>query len=128
MEAPRAPEYKKPEEPGIAMNFDNTVSVYVVVSADDDFGVAARATFELIREAQIRFPGWLRTFYLDIEGHEGDHLGFDEDFLEFQQEFFFSTMAPFLTAFDLPLTGPLVNPEPQRNEIPDELVIGSHRG
>ena len=128
MEAHRAPEYNKPEEPGIAMNFDNTVSVHVVVAADDTFGVAARATFELIREAQIRFPGWLRNFYLDIEGHEGDHLGFDEDFLEFQQEFFFSTMAPFLTAFDLPLTGPLVNPEPQRDEIPDELVIGNPKG
>lgn len=128
MEAHRAPEYNKPDEPGIAMNFDNTVSVYVIVAADDTFGEASRATFQLIREAQIRFPGWLRTFYLDIEGHEGDHHGFDEDFLEFQQEFFFSTMAPFLTAFDLPLTGPLVNPEPQQNEIPDELVIGDPRG
>lgn len=123
MQAQGLPEYNKPDEPGIAMNFDNSVSVYVVVTADDSFADAATAAFGLIREAQVRYPGWQRTFYLDIEGHEGSHMGFDEDFLEFQQEFFFSTMAPFLTAFDLPLTGPLANPEPQRNELPDELVI-----
>jgi len=124
MQAPFVPPYNKPDEPGIAMNFDNTVSIYHVVGPVDTFGESAGAVFDLIREAEARFPGWPRTFYLDIVGHEGDHLGFDEDFVEFQQELFFSAMAPFLTAFDLPLTGPLLNPEAQRNEVPDELVIG----
>lgn len=124
MQAPFVPTYNKPDEPGIAMNFDNTVSIYYVVGPGDTFGESARAAFDLIREAEARFPGWPRTFYLDVVGHEGDHLGFDEDFVEFQQELFFSAMAPFLTAFDLPLTGPLLNPEAQRNEVPDELVVG----
>ena len=57
--------------------------------------------------------------------HRGPNHGFDDDFIEFQQEFLFSAMAPFLTALDAPLTGPLLNPEPQRNDVPDELVIRS---
>ncbi len=117
------PAYSKPEEPGIAMNFDNSVSILMVVEKDDAFADAVRKAFGLIKEAQERFPGWLRTFYLEVNGHDGEHSGFDEDFLEFQQELFFSTMAPFLTAFDLPLTGPLLNPEAQRDDLPDELVI-----
>jgi len=28
-----------------------------------------------------------------------------------------------VTAFDIPMLGGLVNPEPQRNDIPDELVL-----
>ena len=105
------------------MNFDNTVSVYHVVSESDSFQKAVSDTFGLIKEAEARFPGWPRMLYLDIIGHQGGQSGFDEDFVEFQQELFFSTMAPFLTAFELPLTGPLLNPQPQRNDLPDEIVI-----
>ena len=100
----------------------------MVVEAEDRFVDAVQRAFGLIKEAQTRFPGWLRTFYLEVNGHAGDHSGFDEDFLEFQQELFFSTMAPFLTAFDLPLTGPLLNPETQRDDLPDEIVIGPPDG
>lgn len=118
------PQYAKPDQPGIAMNFDNSVSIYMIVGEADGFVDSARDAFALIKEAESRYPGWARTFYLDINGHRGEHHGYDADFLEFQQELFFSTMAPFLTAFDLPLTGPLLNPENQRNDLPDELVIG----
>ncbi|MDX1740262.1 MAG: hypothetical protein R3178_03175 [Rhodothermales bacterium] len=117
------PAYQKPDEPGVSMNFDNTVSLYHVVRPSDTFEEAARAVFEMIRDAQSRYPGWPRVLYLDIDGHSGPNAGFDEDFLEFQQELLFSTMAPFLTAFETPLTGGLVNPDPQRNDLPDELVI-----
>ena len=127
MEARYIPEYNKPDEPGIAMNFDNTVSIYLVVGPEDTFADSARSAFRLIKEAQERFPGWLRSFYLDIVGHEGSHNGFEEDFLEFQQELFFSTMARFLTAFELPLTGALVNPNEQINDLPDELIIAPPR-
>lgn len=117
------PEYRKPESPGVSMNFDNTVSVYHVVGPNDTFEDAARSVFDLIREAQTAYPGWPRILYLDIEGHRGRSLGFDEDFVEFQQELLFSAMAPFLTAFETPLTGGLVNPDPQRDDLPDELVV-----
>jgi len=55
--------------------------------------------------------------------HMRERSGFDEDFFEFQQDFLFSTIAHFVTALETPITGGLVNPEPQRNDVPDELVL-----
>ena len=117
------PTYQKPDSPGIWMNFDNTVSIYHVIRAEDTFAQAAGSVFSMVKEAQTRFPDWPRVLYLDIDGHTDPRHGFDHDFIEFQQEFWFSTLAPFLTGFDLPLTGPLLNPNAQRNDLPDELVI-----
>lgn len=125
MEPPFVPEYNRPDAPGIAMNFDNTVSIRHDVAPDDTFEAAARAVFGLLREAQARYPDWPRQFFLVVDGHSGPRSGFDEDFFEFQQEFWFSTVAHFVTAFDTPLTGPLVNPQPQRNDVPDSLDITS---
>jgi len=126
-EPPFEPVYRKPESPGVEMNLDNTVSIRYVVHAGESFDEAAQAVFGLIREAQSAYPNWPRILFLDIEGHEGPTMGFDQDFLEFQQELLFSTMAPFLTAFETTLTGGLLNPEAQRNDIPDALVIRSRR-
>lgn len=123
MEPPLIPAYNKPDAPGIWMNFDNTVSIYHIVEAEDDFSSAAQAVFEAMREAQERYPDWPRMLYLDIVGHADDRHDFEDDFVEFQQEFWFSVIAPFLTGFDLPLTGPLVNPADQRNDLPDTLLI-----
>ena len=122
-EPPIIPEYNKPDAPGIWMNFDNTVSVYYVVKSDTSFEQAAGETFGLVKRAQEEFPGWPRVLFVDIDGHDGEQAGFDADFYEFQQEFFFSTLAPFLTGFELPLTGPLLNPSRQRDDLPDELLI-----
>ena len=123
MEPSFIPQYSKPDAPGVAMNFDNTVSVYQKVSAQESFEDAAEQAFSLLREAQRKYPDWPRMFYLDIEGHEGEQTGFDKDFFEFQQEFWFSTIAHFVTAFELPMLGGLVNPAPQRNDIPDDLQV-----
>jgi len=117
------PRYNKPDAPGIAMNFDNTVSLYHIVEPEDSFEQAVNDVFGLVKEAQDEYPDWPRVFYLDIRGHKGERSGFDEDFFEFQQEFWFSTIAHFVTAFDTPLLGGLVNPEPQKNDMPDELVL-----
>ena len=119
------PEYNKPEAAGVHMGFDNAVSVYHIVEEEDTFEVAAQAVFDLLKDAQERFPDWPRVFFLDIAGHEGEAAGFSPDFYEFQQEFLFSVVAPFVSAFETPLTGGLVNPEAQRNDLPDRLNIGS---
>ena len=105
------------------MNFDNTVSLYHVVAHSDTFDKAVTDVFTLLKTAEDRYPGWPRVFYLDIEEHTGDRDGFDEDFFEFQQEFWFSTIAHFVTAFDIPLAGQLINPNLQRNDLPNQLVI-----
>ncbi len=122
---PSSPTYNKPETPGIWMNFDNTVSIYVVIRESDDFESSAQCVFQAVVDAEERFPGWPRMFYLDVVGHRDSHGDFHEDFIELQQEFWFSTVAPFLTGFDLPLTGPLINPSPQRSDLPDSLAIRS---
>lgn len=122
------PEYNKPDAPGITMNFDNSVSIYYVVNAQETFEAAALSVFNLLREAQDRYPGWSRVLYLDIEGHVDQQGNFEDDFVEFQQELLFSTVAPFLCAFETPLTGGLINPDPQRNDVPDELVIRPPQG
>ncbi len=121
---PFVPEYRKPEAPGLSMGFDNSVALYHAVGPGDTFEAAAGAVFGLLREAQDRFPDWPRVLYLDVEGHEGPAAGFAPDFYEFQQEFLFAVVAPFVAALDAPLTGPLVNPHPQRNDVPDRLRIG----
>lgn len=118
------PEYNKPDAPGVHMGFDNTVNILHIVEPEDRFEDAAGAVFGLLLEAEANFPGWPRVLYLDVNGHKGAAAGFDADFYEFQQEFLFSVIAPFLSAFVTPLTGGLVNPEPQRNDLPDRLRIG----
>lgn len=123
MEPSFVPEYQKPDSPGVWMNFDNTVGIYHIVQPEDAFGQAAQEVFAYLKEAQARFPDWPRILYLDIVGHKGPRYGYDEDFFEFQQDFFFATFAHFVTAFETPLTGGLINPNPQRNDLPDELVI-----
>lgn len=115
--------HSKPEKPGIAMGFDNSVAIYYVVGADESFYEAARAVVDLLRQAQERFPGWPRAFYLDIEGHTLPDGRLEEDFVEFQQEFLFSVVGPFVTAMDTPLTGGVLNPEPQRDDVPHRLRI-----
>lgn len=120
---PFIPEYNKPESPGIWMNFDNTVSIYMIVTQEMSFPEAAQAAFQVVKDAQDRFPDWPRSFYLDIEEHKMTDLSDEDRWVEFQQEFWFSTLAHFLTSFDLPLTGPLLNPNLQRNDLPDSLDI-----
>ncbi len=118
------PEHNKPDAPGIWMNFDNTVSLYHIVAAHEPFEQAAQDLYALLKDAQARFPGWPRILYLEIDGHV-DALGrFEGDFVELQQEFLFSTVAPFLTALETPLVSAL-NPELQRNDVPDRLTIGA---
>lgn len=109
------------------MGFDNVVSLYHIVHAEDTFADAAQAVFALLKSAQEQYPDWPRVLYVDILGHTGDRAGFDADFYEFQQEFIFATVAPFVTALDLPMLS-VFNPEVQRNDLPDALAVGPPTG
>jgi len=116
------PEYNKPDAPGIHMNFDNTVSLYHIVEEGDDFETAAHEVFDLLAEAQDRFPDWPRVLYLDIQGHLNDDGRFVEDMVELQQEFLIAAMGKFFTALALPIVA-VVNPDDQVNDLPEELVL-----
>ena len=122
MNPPLIPEYNKPEAPGIWMNFDNTVSIYHVVSDTDTFEKAAQDIFALIKDSQTKYPSWPRVLYLDIQGHL-DELGrFTDEMVELQQEFLIAALGKFLTALDMPLVS-VVNPDVQSDELPDSLAI-----
>ena len=120
------PDYDKPDDEGLHMTFDNTVSIYHVVQASDGFEKAAQDVFAYLQEAQEQFPDWPRVLYLDIEGHreeEGQQAGrFQEDFREFQQEFLLGALGTFFTALALPLVQ-VVNPGEQRNDVPGSLAF-----
>jgi len=116
------PEYNKPDAPGIHMNFDNTVSLYHIVGAEDDFETAAHDLFDLLSEAQEDFPDWPRVLYIDIENHVRDDGRLEEDMIELQQEFLIAAMGKFFTALALPLVS-VVNPDSQVNDLPDELRL-----
>ena len=123
---PFVPDYDKPDTEGIHMNFDNTVSIYHVVGPKDDFEQAAQDVFAYLREAQNEFPDWPRVLYVDIEEHREDGPNgprFEEDFREFQQEFLLGALGTFFTALALPLVQ-VVNPQEQRNDVPDALNLG----
>lgn len=120
----QAPKYNKPEKPGVWLGFDNTVSLYQIVTATDSFDDAASGAFSLLKEAQERYPAWPRIYYLDVEGHEGNDAGFDGDLSEFQQEFMIGVMGKFYTALDMPMLS-VLNPEKQVDELPDALSIGN---
>ena len=118
------PAYAKPDAPGVHLGADNSIALYHVVGPGDTFDAAALALFGLLREAQTQYPGWPRVLYLDVDGHAGDAVGFTPEMYELQQDFLFATLAPFVTAMETPITGALINPEPQRDDVPDRLRIG----
>ena len=120
-------EHRPPEAPGVWMNFDNTISLRYDVGPGETFDEAAQGLFTLLKEAESLYPGWPRLLYITIEGHL-DALGrFEPDMVELQQEFLFSVLGPFVTAVDTPLVQAL-NPEPQRNDLPDSLVLAALGG
>ncbi len=116
------PRYEKPDAAGVSLSSDGMAAIYLVVEPDDTFESAAGTLFALLRKAASTYPGKGRALYVDIEGHEGPHHGFDEDFFEFQQEFLFSAVAPFVTALSVPLVSAR-NPNRQRDDLPDALRI-----
>ncbi len=98
------------------------VALYHVVAVNEGFDKAALHLLQLIRRAQQEYPGQKRTLHLDIEGHRNATGGFDQDMLELQSKFMTEFLIRFLSRVLLPLAT-LQNPQPQKNEIPDELTV-----
>lgn len=100
----------------------DAVAIYHVVFAHEDFDHTACTLLQLIHKAQHDYPGKKRVLYLDIEGHRSANGGFDDDMLELQSKFTTEFLLPFLTRAIMPLVT-LENPNPQKNEIPNELRV-----
>lgn len=101
---------------------ERRVALYHVVYANESFETAAQTIVSIIRNAQRLTPGQPRVLYLDIEGHRLADGAFDPGMLELQKQFAAQMLLPYVTEAVLPI-GNLRNPEPQRDDVPDELVI-----
>lgn len=102
---------------------EKAIAIYHVVYFHEDFEDAASKLFELVRGAERRTPGKRRALFLDIEGHRNDQGGYDQDMLELQRDFILGQLMPYLSEVHFPLIGHIVNPKPQRNDVPDELIL-----
>jgi hypothetical protein len=102
---------------------ERAAALYHVVYAHEGFEEAATALFGLVRNAEQAQPGKRRVLHLDIEGHRNPQGGYDTEMLELQRDFVLGFLSPFLAEAHLPLLGHVTNPRPQRNDIPDDLVI-----
>ena len=120
-------DHPAPEAPGVWMNFDNTVSLRYDVEENASFEDAALGLFALLKDAERQFPGWPRLLYLNIEGHLDTFGRLEPEMIELQQEFLFSIVGPFVTAVAAPIVSGL-NPAPQRNNLPDRLVLAPPGG
>lgn len=107
----------------IRMREDHVVELQHRIVAEDDFRSAAASVFTLLRVAEDRHPGGIRSLQIRIEGHDGERAGFDADFFEFQQEFMLGAIGRYFTWIEMPLTGKLGNPEAQVNQLPDQLLL-----
>jgi len=105
----------------------DAVALYHVVLAHEDFDWTACNLLKLIRNAQQKCPGQKRSLYLDIEGHRDEKGGFDQDMLELQSKFTTEFLLQFLSRAVMPLAT-FENPQPQRDEFPDELDVVSLDG
>ena len=103
------------------------IAIYHVVYANEDFEKSAAILFELIADAQKRWPGKPRHLYLDIEGHRNPAGGFDRDMYELQSKFMYEVLAQYLTTMHTPLLDAGNKAaridRPQNNDIPYGLRI-----
>ncbi|WP_229340905.1 HNH endonuclease [Streptomyces flavotricini] len=99
------------------------IAIYHDMAVYEDFERAAQRIFLMVRSARLRFPGTPRILYLDVQGHRNAAGGYDGDALELMQEFTLGYLMPFLTEARTPLLH-VANPRPQRDDLPQALLIG----
>ena len=99
------------------------IALYHVVYEHEGFDHAANALFEIVRMAQDQHPGQPRLLFLDIDGHRNEAGVFDADMYKLQKDFVGGVLGPYLTEITMPLRA-VKNLNPQRNDLPEKLLIG----
>ena len=109
--------------PRKAIKYDESgVALYHCVDENEGFNEAAQAIFELVMDAQNKFPGKKRHLYLDIEEHRNGAGGFDSEMFELQKDFVLGFLLQFVTEVNTPLYH-AKNDNHQNNDVPQELHI-----
>lgn len=103
------------------MDKDN-IAIYHRIMKRENFEVAAKDLFRLLKEAQRNEPDKARILYVDIDGHRNEAGGFDQDMFELQKEFGIGFLLQFFQEVHFTLVS-VKNSEKQNNNIPEELQI-----
>ncbi len=98
------------------------IAIYHEVYQHEDFETSAKIIFNLLKNAQKKFPDRERYLYLDIEGHRNKKGGYDSDMLELQKDFLLGYLMRYFTEIYTPLIH-CRNTHRQENNVEDELFI-----
>lgn len=101
---------------------EKRICLYHRIYKRENFEVAAKDIFSLLKKAQDEHPDQPRVLYVDIDGHRNDKGGYDRDMFELQKEFGINFLLQFFQEINFPLIH-LKNAGIQNNNIPDELQI-----
>ncbi|MCH2174700.1 MAG: hypothetical protein MK193_03110 [Lentisphaeria bacterium] len=117
-----------PADHGVHILPNNHIAVCYRASESSTFEEAANGIIQVLAQAEGEFPGLAREMYLLIDGHDGQHYGFDDDFFELQNDFLIGTLGRFFTALHLPGCGTLTSSEAQQNDVPQFIQIEDTQG
>nr|WP_308742914.1 HNH endonuclease signature motif containing protein [uncultured Anaerocolumna sp.] len=104
------------------INIKNGIAIYHLVYQHEDFEISAKIIYNLLINAQKKYPGSKRYLYLEIEGHRNKMGGYDQDMLELQKDFLLEHLMRYFTEMNLPLIH-CKNPNTQENNICEKLLI-----
>lgn len=99
---------------------EKAISIYHRVYKREDFNKAAKDLFELVKNAQIKFPNQLRYLYVDIMEHKNSEDGFDRDMFDLHK-FVVDFLLQFCHEVHMPLFD--IKNDNQKNDIPEKLKI-----
>jgi hypothetical protein len=102
----------------IAVPSQKGVALYHVMKACESFEETAHQLWAIVHAAIAKLPGEPRHLYFDVDGHRGQHHGFDLDAYELQAHFIPEKLCPYLTSFRH-----WTNDRTQREDLPAELHI-----
>jgi hypothetical protein len=100
----------------------DAVGLYHNMYVEENFERCAYRLFEIVKCTVQRYPGKKRILHFDVEGHRNDLGGFDHDAWEILNHFILEFLGPYLTEIATPLLR-AQNPKPQREDVPNELII-----
>ena len=81
----------------------NVKCIYHRVMKRENFEKAANDIYDLLVEAQKKYPDSPRVLYLDIDSHRNSENGFDKDMMELQKDFCLGFLLQFFEEINLPL-------------------------
>jgi len=112
---------KPPSRKPVATEKGDSIAIYHVMYAHENFDDTADILFQLVKNAARTKPGKKRILFFDIDGHRNELGGFDHDAEEIQTYFVLTMLSRWLTEFSMPLGHYKTNE--QHEDLPEHVVI-----